>query len=236
MDQSDYSFTPIEIEGPVSALIAFPKDVLQSAGKSKEFYRHFFGLLPDQTHSLNVRVVENRREPMEDTDALITFKEDLAIGVVTADCVPILIYAPDVRGVAAVHAGWKGTLGGIIDNTIDALKKYGANAENMIVKFGPSISAENYEVSHELANLFIDGGYSDNVSWPNGKEQRPHLDLQGVNITRMIRKGVKSENISPYPKCTFGEKRKDEGAMFPSYRRDGEQASRLYTSIMLLKR
>lgn len=234
MDKPTYLFSPLRIESPASALMFFPYDVTMKASNAKAFYRATQGTIPEQTHSLNVGIVENIWERFPDTDALITFQEDLPVGVVTADCVPILIFASDVKGVAAVHAGWKGTLGGIVDNTIETLEKHGAKPENMFVTFGPSISVENYEVDAELAERFIEAGFEDNVSWPNGREAKPHLDLQGVNVARMIRKGIKEENINISDDCTSASKTKEGKPMYPSYRRDGEKASRLFTGIMLM--
>lgn len=187
-------------------------------------------LTPTQTHSLNVAIAEGWDESFPDTDALITFKRDLPIGVVTADCVPILIYAPDVEGVAAVHAGWKGSLGGIVDRVVDLMADHGAEIGKMKVAFGPSISKENYEVDETLADKFREAGYKDCISYPNGSSSRPHLDLQGVNISRLLSKGVKPENISPSDKCTYSSV-DAEKAPLQSYRRDGVAAGRNLTMI-----
>ena len=66
-------------------------------------------VLPKQTHSLNVAIVSDGNEILEDTDAIITETPGLPIGVRTADCVPVILYAEDIKAVAAVHAGWKGS-------------------------------------------------------------------------------------------------------------------------------
>lgn len=85
------------------------KDIGEIIGKTIPSCRL---LMPRQTHTVNVAVAENPEEEFPDTDALVTFKRGLMIGVRTADCVPIVIWSPDAEGVAAVHAGWKGTLEG----------------------------------------------------------------------------------------------------------------------------
>ena len=187
--------------------------------------------IPVQTHSLNVAIVDSRFKRAEDTDALITFCEDIPIGVVTADCVPVLIHCPDVTGVAAIHAGWKGTLGGIVDRTLDVLEEHGAKPENMVVAFGPSISQEYYEVDAELGNRFIEAGFGDYVSTDTPK---PHIDLEGVNLERLLRRGVNKENIKRSGFCTFSSRAENGKLLFPSYRRDGKEAGRLLSSIMLL--
>lgn len=194
-----------------------------------------FAKIPVQTHSLNVGIVKKRWDRFEDTDALITFEKGLPIGVCTADCVPILIYAPDVEGVAAVHAGWKGTLGGIIDNTLNILEEYGAKAENLMVAFGPSISKKQYEVDDKLAETFISAGFADNISYPKGKEGKPHIDLQGVNIERLMRRGVKKQNIIFHAGCTYDSKNEEGKPIYHSHRRSGGSPARMLTSIMLIK-
>lgn len=88
-------------------------------------------ILPVQTHSCNIREVDAAGKPidgegLEDTDALITRQKGIVIGVRTADCVPILLFAPDIMAVAAIHAGWKGTLGRIAGLTVERLVAMGA--------------------------------------------------------------------------------------------------------------
>lgn len=199
---------------------------------TKRFLKSF-AKIPVQTHSLNVGIVRKRWDRFEDTDALITFEKGLPIGVCTADCVPILIYAPDVEGVAAVHAGWKGALGGIIDNTLNILEEYGAKTENLIVVFGPSISKDLYEVDKELAEKFFSAGFIDYVSHPNGEDGKPHIDLQGVNVERLMRRGVKKQNIVLHRGCTFDSKNEEGKPLYHSHRRSGGSPARMLTSIML---
>lgn len=191
-------------------------------------------MTPVQTHSLNVEIAKSRSESFPETDALITFTPHLPIGVRTADCVPILLYAPDIKAAAAIHAGWKGTLGGIIDNTIDILEKNGGSPESMIVVFGPSISVEKYEVSQDLADMFIDKGFQTYVNYPNGRENKPHLDLQGINKERCLRRGIKEENIQLSNFCTFSSINRFGEPLFQSYRREGEKAGRNLSVITLI--
>lgn len=195
-----------------------------------------FAVIPHQTHSLNVKVVSERDEWPEDTDALITFERDLPIGIVTADCVPIVVYAPDVKGIGAIHAGWKGTLGGIVDNALDVLQERGADLAQLIVIFGPSISKERYEVDTELTERFIEAGFKDYVAYPkdeSGAVSKPHIDLQGVNMERFLRRRVKSENIYLHPGCSFDSKRKDGRYAYPSHRRSHGAPGRMLTYISL---
>lgn len=232
---ADYRIEPLLNTSHVTGVCIIPEvDDFNKECDSKPILKQFANI-PVQTHSVNVGIVKNIGEHFEDTDALITFEKGLPIGICTADCVPILIYAPDVEGVAAVHAGWKGTLGGIIDNTLDALLEDGANTVNLIVAFGPSISKGNYEVDQEHADKFISAGFEKYVSYPNGKDRKPHIDLQGINMERLLRRGVKGENIHLHSGCSFGSKDTDGKPLYHSYRRSGGSKGRMLTSIMLAK-
>lgn len=212
--------------------------VCAGCGVRKEHLRDdFFGsiaLSPFQTHSINVKVVDSEDDfNIGDTDALVTFRENVTIGVRTADCVPILLYAEDVRGVGAVHAGWKGTLGGILEKTLDIFEDRGADMSKLKVAFGPSISSKYYEVSKELAERFIEAGFDESVSWPEGAGGKPHIDLQGVNIERLKHRGVLESNIEPSVFCTYESKNDNGEYIFPSYRRDAATPERLLTCVMM---
>ncbi|MDE5814557.1 MAG: polyphenol oxidase family protein, partial [Muribaculaceae bacterium] len=185
-------------------------------------------------HSCNVAVVDLYERYFEDTDALVTFERNVAVGVKTADCVPILVYAPDIQGVGAIHAGWKGTLGGIVDNVMDVLESQDVDPSRLKVAFGPSISKDVYEVDKELADRFISAGFRDYVSFPNGDDGKPHIDLQGVNMERFLRRGVKPGNIRLHPGCSFGSRGTDGYPLYASHRRSKGAPARMLTCIMLL--
>lgn len=228
---TEFKSTPLLNEGNAIGRCLFPASGVGSTDLKQRYKIH--ALLPEQTHSLNVGIAEHRYDYFPDTDALVTFKQDLPIGVVTADCVPILVYAPDVEGVAAIHAGWKGTLGGIVDNALDVLEEHGASPAEMIVAFGPSISKAMYEVDETLADKFREAGFGDHVSYPNGKIKKPHIDLQGVNIERLLRRGVKGENILPNADCTYSTVTADGLPLYQSHRRSNGDPGRNLTLISL---
>ena len=191
-------------------------------------------IIPEQTHSCNVSVVDSLNANLEDTDALITFENDVAVVVKTADCVPILIFTPELHGVGAIHAGWKGTLGGIVDNVMDVIQERGGDPSRLKVAFGPSISKEVYEVDMELAERFVEAGFKEYVSFPYGHRKKPHIDLQGINMERFVRRGVKRGNIKLHSGCSFRSSFEDGSPMYASYRRSGGAPSRMLTCIKLL--
>ena len=221
----------------VSGLCLIP-DLRNPENKYKDlmWLYKMWATIPEQTHSCNVAIVDGFCRYYPDTDALITFERDVPIGVKTADCVPILVYAPDKQGIAAIHAGWKGTIGGIVDNVMDALVEKDVDPAQLRVAFGPSICKDVYEVSKELADSFIKAGFEAYISFPNGPEEKPHIDLQGINMERFLRRGVKAENIKLHDGCSYSSKMNDGCPLYASHRRSGGAPARMLTSIMLLSR
>ena len=110
----------------------------------------------NQTHSNKVVVINDANKHIQriNSDALITSQKNIAISVLTADCVPILIYDEANQIIATVHAGWKGAVGGIIENTIKEIVKIGGN-NKINVAIGPCINANNYEVGQDFYDKFI---------------------------------------------------------------------------------
>lgn len=200
-------------------------------------------ILPIQTHTTNVAWVSDNITAYPNTDALITMRTDIAVGVQTADCVPILLYASDIKAVAAIHAGWKGTLNGIVDKTICELLKAGASIQNIFVCFGAAVCNQCYEVSHDVAKLFEDAGFCRYVSINHDidpltnlqfHEIKPHIDLVGINIQRLVDLNIPRENINSKSKCTRHYNIK---GVFPfhSWRRENGTPCRNITFVALAK-
>ena len=120
-------------------------------------------LLPKLTHSCNVEVV-NERKMFPDTDALITQVPGLWIGVYSADCVPILVADTRLKVVAAIHAGWRGTVGGITRATVERMTTdFGCRPEDLQAVIGPSISPEAFEVGEEVVMLFRQAAFPESI-------------------------------------------------------------------------
>ena len=120
-------------------------------------------LLPKLTHSCNVDVV-NERKMFLDTDALITQVPGLWIGVYSADCVPILVADTRLKVVAAIHAGWRGTVGGITRATVERMTAdFGCRPEDLQAVIGPSISPEAFEVGEEVVMLFRQAAFPESI-------------------------------------------------------------------------
>jgi len=139
-------------------------------------------------------------------DGLVSQESPLCI--ITADCVPILLADPNTRIVAAVHAGWKGTLGGIVSHAVDEMKRLGANPKNSIAFLGPHIGACCYTVTEERAKQFPDTSSFWESAW--------HIDLGLANKKQLIDCGVTRIDAPIY--CTSCQTDR-----FFSYRKDTKE-------------
>ena len=119
-------------------------------------------VIPRQTHTTNVRVITDipTEEELQDVDAVVTHLKGFCLCVSTADCVPILIYDKAKQVMAAVHAGWRGTVGRIVEKTLEAMKShYGTDGKDVIACIGPSISLDSFEVGDEVYDAFAEAGF-----------------------------------------------------------------------------
>lgn len=194
-------------------------------------------VLPQQTHTVHVDICTSPGQTFADTDALITCDPAIAVGVRTADCQPILLYAPDIRAVAAVHAGWRGTFGRIGSNTVRRLRALGADPARMKALLGPSICPECYEVSAELVKQFREAGFR-HLSSPD------HLDLARLNAEDLADAGILLSNITFTHQCTRHTTDTTSAPaptsgptsppfLYPSWRREPGTTTRLISAIRL---
>jgi polyphenol oxidase len=124
-------------------------------------------------------------------DAIITRTEGLAIGITTADCGPILLVDPAARVIGAAHAGWKGALTGIVESTVEAMEKLGADRSGIVAAIGPLIRQHSYEVGPEFVERFLDAD-AENARFflPGERERHSMFDLAGFIRLRLENAGV----------------------------------------------
>lgn len=166
-------------------------------------------LLPrTQSHGTCSVIVESQADQAltDGVDALITRKPKLRIGVKTADCVPILLYDPTVSAVAAIHSGWKGTLGNITGLTVAKIaEELGGDLSQMKAVIGPCIHIEAFEVGDEIYEKFSVAGRGAWCHWlPKfgiKEGEKWHIDLPGICEAQLREAGVKI--IEKRPECTF---------------------------------
>lgn len=168
---------------------------------------------PHQIHSPDVWVVdENFDGTRPKADAVVSATPGMVLGILTADCGPILLADPVARVIGAAHAGWSGALSGIAENTIAKMEEIGAVRARITACLGPSISAANYEVGPEYVDRFIDDDPSNARFFsPSGKTGHSLFDLQNYTLKRLTHAGI-SVQLSGH--CTYA----DEKSFF-SYRR-----------------
>ncbi|NJM31132.1 MAG: peptidoglycan editing factor PgeF [Rhizobiales bacterium] len=168
-----------------------------------------------QHHSADVQVVTAPWPQAErpKADAMVTRERGIALGVLTADCGPVLFADPKAGVIGAAHAGWKGALGGVTDQTIAAMENLGASRGDLIAAVGPTISKEAYEVGPEFPARFL-GASKENGAFfhPSARAGHAMFDLPGYLAARLALAGVGA--VVNLDICTFAGE-----ARFFSYRR-----------------
>lgn len=170
-----------------------------------------------QIHSAEVAVVEQAMAGNRPrADALVTNVPGLAIGILTADCGPVLFADEKAGVIGAAHAGWKGAMTGVLENTISKMIELGARRENISATLGPCISQKNYEVGPEYLSSFLDADESNNHYFiPSKKEGHSMFDLSAYVVDRLVNSGV---NANSTGLCTY-----QDADRFFSYRRSVHQ-------------
>ena len=135
--------------------------------------------LMSQTHSNKVFMINETNKNIQkiNADALITQRKNIAISVLTADCVPILLYEKVNRIVACIHAGWRGAVNGIIKNTLNQIINMGKN-NKIYIAVGPCIGVKNYEVDKEFYDKFIKESKKNEVFFFHSKKNKFLFDLR----------------------------------------------------------
>ncbi len=188
-------------------------------------------VFPKQTHTNCVlELSEKPDDPIEETDALLTNQPGLCLCVQTADCVPILLFDAEKKVVSAVHAGWRGTVGKIVEVAVQKmLRKYSSNPENIFAAIGPSISPEIYEVGDEVVAAARNSIPNAELTLSKNGSEKFHFNLWEANRQLLMNNGVPDKNIQVLAECSFLEKDK-----YYSARREGVDTGRMVSGIMLL--
>jgi len=179
-----------------------------------------------QIHSADAVIVDATWEGAGPrADAMATRLEGLAIGILSADCMPFLFTDPDARVIGAAHAGWRGALAGVLGATIKTMEALGAKAHRIRAALGPCLRQPNFEVGVEVRDAFI-GKHPDTEQFfaPGARPGKRQFDLAGFGRADLLRAGVnKLEDVGV---CTLGENaryfsyRASQRAMEPDYGRN----------------
>ena len=183
-----------------------------------------------QIHSADVVTVSERSDARPKADAMVTNKPGIALGILTADCAPVLFADQDAGVIGAAHAGWKGAIGGVIEETLKAMEALGASVKNISATVGPCISQRNYEVGQEFFDNFISEDTEFARFFGNGANDKFHFDLPSFCLSKLRDRGVESAMWTGH--CTYAEPDR-----FYSYRRsthlDEPDYGRLLSAIVL---
>ncbi len=168
-----------------------------------------------QTHSDRVKVVDVPWQPEESpqVDALVTDRPNIALGILTADCAPVLFCDPDSVVIGAAHAGWKGAISGLLPATVDAMVTLGASRHRIIAAIGPCIAQASYEVGPEFKDRFLAADPVNDRFFRDGERpDHPHFDLKGYVAARLGRLGLATIDVDEHDTVA-------EEDLFFSYRR-----------------
>ena len=177
--------------------------------KHFESAEHLHFVVANQTHSDHIRVMtkaetkgwENQKDAIEDCDALITQEKKVILTILTADCVPILLFDPIQEVVAAVHAGWKGTQAKIVAKTVLKMQTlFDSQPGDILAAIAPSIGRCCYEVGDDVTKHFFDT--------PDAftrKDDKYMLDLPYINKYQLLDAGLEESNIEMSDVCTACE-------------------------------
>jgi len=168
-----------------------------------------------QAHTPNVVFVADPwsidQEPI--ADGMVTDRPNLALGILTADCAPILLAEANSGIIGAVHAGWRGALGGVIESAIEQMVKNGATVSRILAAIGPCIGVESYEVDAKFKRLFVKKDNQNEIYFYKGKRQgKYYFDLSSYLKYKLERAGVEYISTLSYDTCADTEN-------FFSYRR-----------------
>lgn len=177
-----------------------------------EKFTHAFGITPqqlvrmDQVHGNTVFTATegDRGKTISKTDGLLTQDKNVFLGVVTADCLPLLFYDPKTTIVGAVHAGWRGLFAEIIKVAVSEMVTKGSKPEDIRVGIGPSIRVCCYEVSEEFVENFREK-FGDVEKFINRRDGKIFFNLQRVAKEQLEAVGIVENNIEDADYCTFDQ-------------------------------
>ncbi len=198
-------------------------------------------IIPHQTHGSRVLLVDTsflsldrstKISKLYGIDATVTQEKDVFLCATTADCVPILLYDRNKKAIAAIHAGWRGTVERIVEKTVVLMQKtFGSSPADLLAAIGPAISMAYYEVGDEVLEAFHANGFDlTGAFFRATPHSKMHIDLKEINRMELIRLGVLPRHIEKSSYCTF-----ENEHLFFSARRQTVHSGRMLTGILLKK-
>lgn len=154
-------------------------------------------------------------------DALVTDRPGLLLGIVTADCAPVLLADTEAGVIGAAHAGWRGATAGVTDQAIAAMISLGAKVERIAAAIGPCIGRASYEVDHGFAERLLAEDPDNDRFLSDGPAGRPHFDLEAYVVARLAAAGIRRIEAAGLDTCAIEDR-------FYSYRRATKRGEPTY--------
>ncbi|MEM6377082.1 MAG: peptidoglycan editing factor PgeF [Bacteroidota bacterium] len=207
----------------------YTKDTPETVAQNRKAFFADLGFAPEQTagahqvHGTSILAVETPGQ-YEGFDALTTQQKDILLTVTIADCTPILIFDPISNSIAAVHAGWRGTVGQIVQKTVQQMiQQFGVQPQDCLAYIGPCIDHCDFEVDEDVAQHFT----PEFKEWDEEK-QKFYVDLKKANQSQLESIGLLAQNIeiSPFSTVTHNQ-------YFFSHRKEKGQTGRMLCAIGL---
>ena len=211
------------------------QDDVQAVAENRRRLVAELGFGPEQVSLLTqvhgTEVVQARTGEQQTADAQVTDRPGMLLAIATADCYPVLLEDPLAGVVGAAHAGWRGTVGDVVGQTVQAMCRLGARPERIRAAVGPGISAARYPVGPEVAGAFRQAGLEQFLSvlpvgsdTPDPQHDAQCLDLCAANLFLLERAGLEPAHLWASGRCSTE-------ADFYSYRRDAGITGRMWAVI-----
>lgn len=196
-------------------------------------------IIPRQTHGTEVRIIDEafqvadattRKALLHGVDAVVTRLPGYCLCISTADCIPLLLYDKRTQVIAAIHAGWRGTVNRIVAHTLEQMQiHFGTQGADVWACIGPGISPASFEVGEEVYDTFLRNGFNmQTLSLRNAQTGKRHIDLWEANRLALLDFGVPAPQIETAGICTY-----IHHEQFFSARRLGIQSGRILSGIMI---
>lgn len=185
-------------------------------------------ILADLVHDNKVKIVnyKHKGKIIIGTDALITQNKNLCLALTAADCLIIYIYDPEKEVIALVHAGWRGLLKNIIENTINILiNNYNIQTKDLKIFISPHIQSCHFEIKKDILKKF--SKYKEYII---KKDKSIKVNLSKIAETKLLKKGINKKNIQVSPECTYCLKNK-----YFSYRRNKDKELETMIAYLIIK-
>lgn len=178
-----------------------------------------------QAHTADVITVTGPLDEKPRADAMVSATPGVALGVLTADCQPVLFADHEAGVIGAAHAGWRGALDGVLEATLDAMESLGANREDINAVIGPSISQRAYEVGPEFLDDFMAEDPQNSRFFAGGEGDRMMFDLPAYGLHRLRSAGIGHAEWTRH--CTYSDEDR-----FYSYRRSTHRSEADYGRLI----